>query len=291
MLKTFSLRPIAPLRPYIERLWGWESDGKETIELPTLLSGTGADVFFHYRTPFSHEAGGRRHSLDSAHQTCVRRKPLHLCPSDSVGFVAVRFRAGCLHRFTPLPGADLIDQTLSASDLWGRAGRRLALDVINAPSRFQALRRLQRFLLERLRAGWTDALVERAVLTIYRACADVSIKRLASDLHIAQRQLERRFRDMTAQTPIEVRRLSRLQKVMRRLLLDRSSSLLDVIFAYGYYDQAHFIHHFAALGLGPPQQYLARARAKTHFYNPPWHVASNTDSERIGTLPDERIGR
>jgi AraC-like DNA-binding protein len=266
-LKKFSIVPIAPLRPYVERLWGWESIGTEIVELPTLLSGTGAEMFFHYRMPFRQRLAGNDRALDEAHLVCVRRKPIVLNSQDNIGFLAVRFRAGQLHRFVDLPGRDLIDQTLSIAELWISGGRRLSLDVFNAPSKNCALEALQRFLVDRLERGRTDELVERATAMIYRSHATTSIQQLASQLDVTRRELERRFKKLTAQTPVEFRKLSRLQHVMRELLLDPSARVLDVVLSHGFYDQAHFIHEFSQFKLGAPLKHLAVARAKSHFYN------------------------
>jgi hypothetical protein len=158
-MRKFRIRPVAPLRRYVDSLWGWEAVGGEIIDLPTLLPGTGAEVFFHYRTPFHRDAAGRREAFERAHMICVRRKPIRLCQSRDVGFVAVRFRAGRLQRFTDLPGADLIDGTACVAELWGAAGRRLQSDVANASRSADRLRLVQAFLLERLETGRADPLV------------------------------------------------------------------------------------------------------------------------------------
>lgn len=290
-MKAFSIRPISVLRPYVERIWGWESQGCEVLDLPTLLPGTGAEVFFHYRKPFLGEISGSDHAFDPAHLICVRRKPIKLYRSGSVGFVAIRFRAGGLHRFTALPGADLIDGTISATDLWGAEGTRLKLDVLNSPSQSSALAIVERFLVSRLGTGNTDALVERAVSEIYKNCSEISVGDLAIRIGITKRELQRRFRALTGQTPVEVRQLSRIQHVMRQLLLDRSSILLESVLKYGFYDQAHFIHAFSSFGLGPPHRYVTLARTKSHFYNTPWNEAAKdvsvkreTESEDVVTV-------
>src|SRR4030081_3256452 len=88
-LNRFSIFPIAPLRPYVERLWGWESIGQEIVKLPTLLPGTGAEMFFHYRTPFVQDLAGKDHPLNNAHLICVRRTPIKLCAQGCIGFIAV----------------------------------------------------------------------------------------------------------------------------------------------------------------------------------------------------------
>ncbi len=131
-MRLYSRYPVARLSPYIDRFWGWESGDGETVPLPTVLPGTGAEVFFHYRTPFLQDEGGKLFSLPATHLICIRRRPMPLAGMAEVGFIAVRFRAGALHRFTSMPGNELIDQQPRAQDLWGAAGRRLAGAVTGA---------------------------------------------------------------------------------------------------------------------------------------------------------------
>lgn len=272
-MNIFHVIPVHPLRPYIDRLWGWESRPGELITLPSLLPGTGAEVFFHYRTPFRRlTAAETSCALERAHLFCVRADPAQLCPSGDIGFVAIRFRAGSLHRFIDLPCAELLDTTCSASDLWGAKGRVLADGVLDAHSIPEKLRLIQVFLLKQLQRGQSDQLVELAIAKIYRAVPGLSIDDLAASLGIGRRQLERRFQALTGQTPSEVRRLSRFQKVVRALMLDHALDPLDAALCHGYYDQSHFIRDFKDLAMTTPKRHIDAARLKTHFYNTPLHA-------------------
>lgn len=267
-MRKFHILPDDALKPFIDRLWGWESVADELVPLPTLLPGTGAELYFHYRRPFRRMAAqGTPVACGTAHLLCLRRQPIPLCASNDLGFIAVRFRAGMLHRFTNMPGRELIDRVLSIDALWGKAGEKLALGVAEAGSRLERLRLIQGFLLERLRASAADDLVEHAVSTLYRAGSSISIAQLAQQLAIGQRQMERRFLALTGHPPAELRRLVRFQKVTRTLLLAPAATLLDVALAHGYYDQSHFNRDFSELAHAAPGRFLKMAQATTHFYN------------------------
>lgn len=279
-MHKFHVQADAALQPFIDRLWGWESAPGEEVALPTLLPGTGAELYFHYGAPFRHlrEAGAPL-LCDAAHLLCLRRQPLPLCPGSDVGFIAVRFRAGMLPRFCDLPGREVHDRVLAVDDLWGRAGRALARRVAEAGSMAERLRLIQDFLQQRLRGESADALVEEAVALLYRESAAISIEQLAARLKIGRRQLERRFQAQTGQSPAEFRRLGRFQKTVRSLLLAPEALPLAAALAEGYYDQAHFCRDFSALACAAPGRFLAAARAKTHFYNTP-----RAPSEKMTTL-------
>lgn len=270
-MKAFNVRPNAFLSPYIERIWGWESDQSEVLNLPTLLPGTGAEVFFHYRQPFLGEIDGALHQFDPAHMVCVREKPIKLQRSASVGFIAVRFRAGRLHRFTAIPGVALIDGIISVTDLWGASGRSLLRDVMNVQSRTSAISIIEKFLIKKLDGGVSDALVEQTVWEIYKRCSNILVSDVAQRMRVSERELQRRVKALTGHTPVEFRKLSRVQHVMRELLLNSRSHMLETTLKYGFYDQAHFIKTFSNLRLGSPQRFLTDARSKSHFYNTSWN--------------------
>ena len=269
-MRQFHVRPDPLLAPFVERLWGWESSPGETVALPTLWPGTGAELYFPYRQAFQYQAGpGKTAACDTAHLLCLRRQALPLCPSDALGFVAVRLRAGMLHRFTDIPGGELIDRVLSVEDLWGRAGRNLVQRLHECDAMPRRLRLIQDFLCQRLRPESADALVERAVTTLYGESASIAIGQLAARLEVGPRQLERRVLALTGQTAAELRCLGRFQKTLRALLLAPAAAPLDVALANGYYDQSHFSRDCRALASAPPGRLLRAARAKTHFYNTP----------------------
>ncbi|TIT79232.1 MAG: helix-turn-helix transcriptional regulator [Mesorhizobium sp.] len=274
-MRAFQFLPIDGLAPYVDRIWGWESVGGERVDLPVLLPGTGAELYFHYRTPFRRSVdGGAPETCSVAHLFYIRQQPLELLPSDDVGFVAVRFRAGMIHRFVDMPGRDMMDRALSAQDLWGAAGQELAWRVVGAETPSARLLLIQRFLAERLSRAAPDIVFEHAMGMLYGDPANLAIDRLTDSVGLGRRQLERRFARIAGQTPVEIRSLGRLQKTVRALMLDESARTADAALAYGYYDQAHFIRHFRELVAVSPQRYLREARARTHFYNTSRRVGS-----------------
>lgn len=270
LMKTFYWKPHAPLSSHIERVWGWESDAPAATAMPLVLPGTGADVFIHYRDPFRvDDAAGAVRETPAAHLICARRKTIELRTVNPIGFIAIRFRAGGLYRFTDVPPDALADNILPVDELWGADGRALADAVWAARTWDQRLNAVTRFLAGRLESHRPDEMVERAVRHIYYDCATISIAALARRLGVGQRQLERRMRSVTGQSPVEIRTASRFQKVMRHMLLNPADDFLAAILSFGFYDQAHFARTCKVFDLPPPRRTLAMAQRMTHFYNPP----------------------
>lgn len=269
MPRTFQALPTPALRPFIDRYWGWDSTQAEPVVLPCLLPGTGAELYFHYRSPFRYQSlPHEQQSCPQAHLLCLRRSPLPLCPATDLGFIAVRLRAGMLPRFLSIPAAELPDQVHAVEHLWDVAGSQLLRQLSWAAANVERLQLIERFLLSQLRSP-PDARVERAAALLYRSGPGLSIDQLADAVELGRRQLERRFLAGTGQTPVEMRRLTRFQHTVRTVLLDPQRSSTDVALEHGYYDQAHFIREFRSLAQTTPRGYFTAARSTTHFYNTP----------------------
>lgn len=265
-MRIFQSRPHPLLKPYVARIWGWEAEAGETVKLPVVLPGTGAEVFFHFGTPFRRAGEGT--DQGPGHLLCLRHRPLALAPQSGLGFIAVRFRAGRLGDLIDLPAAECLDQALPVEALWGRRGRDLQEQVGSAAD-FPARRQLlEHFLLGRLAECRTDLLVTAAVDRLYRH-PTTTVDALAQALGLGRRQLERRFQAQEGLSPVEFRCRIRFQKTVRHLLLDPALSVLDAALDQGYYDQSHFHRDFKDLTGQAPARHLAAARQATHFYNTP----------------------
>lgn len=267
-MKSFHIRPSLALRPYIDRLWGWESSVGEPVQLPTLLPGTGAELYFHYGQPFDFvDSIGTVSRSEAGHLVCLRGTTMSLLPNTNIGFIAVRFKVGMLGRFTPMSAASLIDQPRSAETIWGAAANQLIDQLMGTQTQVGRLRLIQKFLIERLQQDSTDGLIEQAMQQQYRARGALSIDNLAAKAGLGRRQFERRWKSFSAQTPQDTQGLCRFQHTVRRLALDPSAQIVDAILLHGYYDQAHFIHDFGKrVGL-TPKRFIQALRDKTHFYN------------------------
>lgn len=264
-MHTFDVAPCAALAPYVDRFWGWEAP-RETVNLPLLLPGTGAELFFHYGTPFRYaDKAGAPRVVPRVHLLCLRGAPLPLLPTGGIGFLAVRFAAGAVHRFTRVPGPAWMDEMVTPGDLWGPDGRQLVAQVMDAGDPRRRIALVQLFLLRRLQTEPHDALVAEAVGRIYREAAGIALRPL--ETAVGYRQMVRRFRAVTGQTPVDVRQASRLQKAVRTMLLDPGTAPLDAALAQGFYDQSHFIRAFRAWSGMTPAAFLRTHGGASHFYN------------------------
>lgn len=267
-MKRFQAPAHPLLQPFVDRYWGWESDAGEHVALPTLLTGTGADLFLHYRAPFRHDVASRTELMPQSHLVCVRRRAIHLLPGYQIGFVAVRFRVGGVCAFTRLSGGELIDRTPSAAELWPTTHRALESALHRATTLARRVAAIERHLLAHL-APCPDLLSLVAAQRIYRHAGRLELRAAAAASDLGPRQFERRIKAWTGQSPAEIRSCSRLQKTIRMLALHPELRPLDAALMQGYFDQSHFCKAFERIGVGSPDRFRASGGLMTHFYNTP----------------------
>ncbi len=260
--------PRPALQPYVDRLWGWESNAAPTM--PLLLPGTGAELLFHFRTPMAIAGTRGMRNLGAAYLLCARRAPHRPVAQGSVGFVSVRLRSGALRHFCPLPAQALGDEAMPVADIWGAEGTAIAEQVALAPDTDTRIALLQDWLLACLaRHGKRQPAIELAVRALYYRHREVRIDALADQLGLSRRHFERVFREQIGLTPKAFQRTARFHLTVRDLLLGGDGDYLAAALDHGYYDQAHFIHDFRSFVGHAPARFLQTATPTAHFYNPP----------------------
>jgi len=261
--------PRTELQPYVDRFWGWES--KALLQLPPMLPGTGAELMFHYGTPFQiQNARLGLQTSGSANLLCARRAPHRPQPQAGLGFISVRFRSGALRHFSPLPLTELLDDALPIQDIWGQAGLEVAGRVAQAPDRVGRVSILEDWLLACLRQhGKAQPVMEAAIRQLYYQHRSVKVALLAEQLGMSRRNFERVFREQIGMSPKTFQRTARFHLTMRDLLLARQVDYLDAALSHGYFDQAHFIHDFQSFVSDSPVAFLKHTATMAHFYNPP----------------------
>lgn len=268
-MRRYFVIPCAPLQPYVDRLWGWESD--DLLQLPAMLPGTGAELLFHYGQPFAIQSQQQQAAPPGLAQLlCARRRPYQPLPQSALGFIAVRFRSGALRHFCPLLLGDLRDDVVPVGEVWGQDGLDVADRVAQAGTRDQRVSLLEGWLLRCLyRHHQTQPAIEAALRQLYYGHREVKIDQLADQLGMSRRHFERVFRGEIGVTPKLFQRTARFNLTIRELLLSASSDTLAVALDHGYYDQAHFIHDFQTFVGDSPAAYLQTTTRVAHFYNQP----------------------
>ncbi len=161
----------------------------------------------------------------------------------------VRFRPGWAPLALGAPASELCDREVPLADLWGRAADSLSERVLDQPSiaaRFAAIEDQLRGRLASARAP--DQLAAAAVAWLARHPGG-RVERLAGELGVSPRQLQRRFTAAVGYGPKTFQRVARLQRLL--VLGERPAAarmgLTQLALVAGYADQAHMTREVRAL--------------------------------------------
>ena len=267
-MHLFHWRPDDDLADHIERIWAWESEPGERPLLPPLLPGTGAELVYHFRTPYRFGIDGAWSDAPRFHLVCGRRKTITLDAPGRLGFVAVRLRAGALALMTQIPAHHLADRLVPAAPVLGQGGQILLNRLAGCTTQADRVACLAEGVRRIIRTRAGDEEAARAIALAYRDCGTATIPQIAQAVGLKQRALERRVRRIAGQTLAGIRTASRVQKTIRQLVTDPTARIAESALSNGFHDQAHFTNAMRTLGLPPPARFLRQARALTNFYNP-----------------------
>lgn len=92
----------------------------------------------------------------------------------------------------------------------------------------------------------------RAATTLYSSLGQIKMGKLAEDLNLSLRQLERLFVSEVGVNAKTLARIIRFEEVHNRLVVDPGLSLAQLAYELGFADQAHLTREFKALSYMMP---------------------------------------
>ncbi len=271
-------RPRQSLELYIESIWVQEDLRNAAFEnfRPTRILPRGTiELLFHYRDPYVHIEEERAEFEPKFYISGQKTRPIEVSATGQTGIIIVNFHPWGAAPFFRFPLDELTDAFLEMNLV-------MKTDTVEnrvqeAPGTTARVEIIQDFLAGLLDGDRRDELVMESVHKINRAQGNVSIEKIADDLHLSRRQFQRRFSKNIGMSPKAFANVIRFQKAIyyKRQGMDWS----EITFRCGYYDQAHFIKEcgrfsgLSAKNFSPKRpltklgHHFSSGRKVSHFYN------------------------
>jgi AraC-like DNA-binding protein len=247
--------PAVALRPFIRDVCGYAEQGVPGLVRRIELPGPQVVVIFELGPPIAvldNRAGHRPHrypdggfvaGLDDRHtfieyEGVQRGLQLNLTP------VGARL-------FFDLPMSEIAGRVVHVNDLLPREHRCATEQLAALPdwdARFDLIERLVASRLARARAP--HPAIVWAYDQIQRTGGTIEMRRLARELGYSRTHLIALFRDQIGFPPKLVARITRFERLIRRLKTGTPTAWADLAAECGYYDQAHLVrdmHEFAGM--------------------------------------------
>ncbi|WP_186754947.1 helix-turn-helix domain-containing protein [Echinicola salinicaeni] len=173
-----------------------------------------------------------------------------------IGVFGAYFHPYALSIIFNLPASNFTNKNIEISELLGNEGRILEEQVLAATNTQQRVRIISRYIEHRLRrSSLEDINLIAAVQSIVMQRGAVNIPNLSDSLFLSQRHLERKFKNLTGFNPKTFARIVRFEECISKAI-SQCTSLTELTYELGYYDQSHMIKDFKGFSGYSPQNLL-----------------------------------
>jgi AraC-like DNA-binding protein len=248
-------RPAEPLRPYIDNYWMMDAPQPILLQENIFVDGK-ADILFNFGCAYQRRHLDQPHcqeNLALSNLDGQRKSPVGIVQYGEIHLLGVRFKAGGLAAFVPFPVHEVLNQTVSVRDIFGRAADELEGRLYET-SVEERIALLDSFFLRRLRLPPSYVMTLDLVRRLSTAMDDLAIGQLCHDAGYSYRSVDRFFRQFFGISPKFYARIVRFQGALR-LLSQLHVPISEIAFRCGYYDQAHLSSEFQAFAAQTPSQY------------------------------------
>jgi AraC-like DNA-binding protein len=275
-LSTFSFfAPVPPVSDIVEAVWDIDLPEAHSTRAMTfrVLPAISPTLCVHYRAPAT---SNQRINPGNDRQrvTGIQTRAIVVRPTGPIGAVIVHLRPEAAFRFIGGQMGALTDANIGLSDLFSPTEASLLEEMLaEATGPARRAQYVQEFVIRHLHNHRPDVVVHQAILQLRRT-PNKSVRQLASQLAISERQLSRRFHAMVG---TNVKRFARIVRFGKAIAAARQGvRWAEVAQACGFADQAHMVHDFQDMVGRPPEAIvrmgkqhgaLNRALASSCFYN------------------------
>lgn len=275
-------RPHEALQPYIESYWSVYATADQPITLQEKVFVDGkADILFNFGVAYERRPlhQPQAEHLGFSNLDGQRDYPLTIAQHGEINLIGVRFRAGGLAAFLPMPITEVSNQTVDVSVVWGVAAHELEGRLFEAISSGQAMALLDNFFLKRLNLAQPYRYTRLLAEQIEAQGGGLSIQVLSRQSGYSVRTVDRLFRQYYGLTPKFYSRIVRFQRALALLSQNPDLHLTQIAMQCGYYDHAHFTHQFTAFTGSAPDPYrdVLRARLQTPPPNLAQYLPTSTN--------------
>jgi AraC-like DNA-binding protein len=245
--------PTDPLKPFIKSFAVSENEYEQTYKV---IPDTSIVLGFQYKGKLSHLTDTNETLLSKSGVSGLSDLYKIFKNSPDIGTVLVFFtETGATHFFRQ-PLHELFKESISLDNFMLQS-ELLILEEQLAEANTDAERIfvVEKFLLARIRPAEPDKMVLAALALIHKSKGTIRIKELADQLNSSQSPLEKRFRQAVGTSPKKFASIVRLKHAIK--MKASSSSLTELSYELGFYDQAHFIKEFKSFTGDTPENYFS----------------------------------
>jgi AraC-like DNA-binding protein len=247
--------PCTILQPFVKHFLIIESE-QGTVN--RILPDTSIVMVFRFKGQIAFSENGTYHNIPLSVITGIRESSRLVDYSKNAAALLVVFHEGGAASFFKEPLHELSGISISLDHLvQGPKIQAIEEQLAEATANSKRVKIVERFLLSELKKTQSDLLIGEAIQKIKFSKGDIKIKDLLLDLPISRDPFEKRFRRITGTSPKQFSVIVRLKNLISNY--SGSTSLTEIAYDAGYFDQAHFIKDFRSFTGQTPHDFFKTA--------------------------------
>jgi AraC-like DNA-binding protein len=241
------LEPHPLLKPYIEKLWVFESYGRLTdADLKLIIPNDRIKVAVPYTNEILVKLEDDCHLTkeNTFTLTGMMDKPFRMDIANDgfSGTICAEFSPRGVYRFFRLHLTEVKNRVISLADILPHFASTWETQIADATSIDFKLRLFEQFLLQQFQNSSEDSVFEYAVQQISISDGRITIKELERRTGYSSRWLSRKFAEKLGVSPKNLASIIRFQRYYEELSKKDLTTVLSYRSYYDqYYDQSHFI--------------------------------------------------
>ncbi|HSY61459.1 MAG TPA: helix-turn-helix domain-containing protein [Cytophaga sp.] len=245
--------PTDPLKPFIKSFAVSENEYEQTYKV---IPDTSIVLGFQYKGKLSHITDTDATLLSKSGVSGLNDQYKIFKNSPDIGTVLVFFTETGAAYFFRQPLHELFKESISLDNFMLQSELLILEEQLSeAHTDAERIFVIEKFLLARIRPIEPDKMVLAALALIHKSKGTIRIKELADQLNSSQSPLEKRFRQVVGTSPKKFASIVRLKHAIK--MKASSSSLTELSYELGFYDQAHFIKEFKSFTGETPENYFS----------------------------------
>lgn len=244
MINFYNISPLSKLSHFVKSFWAVEGDGAAEFIHRSVALGL-SYIVFHYKGNFDEVKDNERFKYPLTHIQGQTQRFRLFSTKEPFGIFGVNFYPYVTPLLFRVSSDAITDQVNDLESLLGAGAKELEEKIMYAPNNLERIKIISSYLEKRLfnESTHKDHAIQEAIKHVINSNQVETVAQLAYRFNLSKRQFERKFKEYSGFSPKLFFRIVRFQKAYA-LCENKPQSLLEVAFACGYYDQAHFNHDF-----------------------------------------------
>lgn len=264
-MNYFIYKPQSYLRHYIKCIWALQCNG-DVPQMPIPPTGS-AEILLSTSSKITTQINKTE---ASSHSVIIGQRSAQSiisgsCVEDIISIMLTPYGVSTLLGYS---GKEFTNSCFNGQDIWGSEAEVLEEKLAESSGFTQRCQVLLSYFHQRVRKiHRVHKQLNAAIAALTKAGGNIPLEKLAYDVCLSPRQLQRIFKEEVGLSPKAFSQVLRFQKALYIKEQHPEISLLQLSLDSGFSDQAHFNRAFKQFTGFSPKNYFDQFDAFSDYYN------------------------